>query len=74
MIMREPDSLEKRVRFVFGLIVMFAVSSVITFFVFLEYGLVHFSICLVVSVLFAFFAVCKGDEAYDRLRYWLGWW
>ena len=72
--MREPDSLENKIRFVFGLLVMFIVSSATTFFVFLEYGFIHFIFCLILSVLFAFFAVCKGDEAYDKLRYWLGWW
>lgn len=74
VIMSEPDSLEKKLRFVFGLLVMFAVSSVISFFIFLGYEVVHFTFCLILGVLFAFFAVYKGDEAYEKLRYWLGWW
>jgi len=73
VIMIDPDRLEKNVRFVFGLLIMLAVSSAVSFGMFLDYGIVHFSFCLIVSVLFALFAVCKGDEAYEKLRCWLSW-
>lgn len=70
--MRQPDHLEKKIRFIVGLLIMLAASAIITMTCFPDFGLVHLACCLSISVLFARFAMRNGDDAYEKLKHWLG--